>query len=70
MEKLLLALLAASAGAQTLPGDHVIRLDANVSIVAFSADGKLLAGACDDGTVKFWDAGSGSLARTVTWSKE
>jgi WD40 repeat protein len=69
MGKLLLALLAASASAQTLPGDHLIRLDANVSIIAFSADGKLLAGACDDGTIKFWDAQSGALSRTVTWSK-
>src|ERR1700675_1647559 len=70
MRELLLVLLAASAGAQTLPGDHVIRLNANVSIVGFSSDGKMLAGAGDDGPAKFWGAGAGSLARTVTWSKD
>ncbi|KAF8853978.1 hypothetical protein BDZ45DRAFT_555438, partial [Acephala macrosclerotiorum] len=35
-----------------------------VSAVAFSLDGKLLASALDDNTVKLWDAGSRAALQT------
>jgi WD40 repeat protein len=50
-----------------LPGDRVIASDAEVGDIAFSADGKTLAGVCRDGKLRLWDARSGSLERTLAW---
>jgi WD40 repeat protein/DNA-binding SARP family transcriptional activator len=38
---------------------------ADVNLVAFSADGSMLATSADDGTVKVWDPRTGELRRTI-----
>ena len=50
--------------------ERVITADAVVRQVAFTADGGSLMGVCQDGQVRFWDARSGALQRTVAWSKD
>lgn len=68
MRRLPLLILCAVTAAAS--GDIVIPFSGRVLGVAFSSDGKLLAAACSDGTIKFWDTQSGALSRTMTWSKD
>src|SRR6266705_6742300 len=49
--------------------DRVIQANAKVAVVAFSSDSRTVCGVCDDGTIKMWDPRSGSLRRTMPWSK-
>lgn len=52
--------------AQTLPGDRVIAADAAIGSVSFSADGTTIAGSCEDGRLRVWDAATGILKRTFS----
>ena len=47
--------------------DRQITADAEISTVAFSAEGQLLAGICRDGKLRQWDVRSGALRRTLGW---
>ncbi|MFJ8621928.1 WD40 repeat domain-containing serine/threonine protein kinase [Kitasatospora sp. NPDC093550] len=39
--------------------------DSQVTSLAYSPDGKLLAGGCKDGTVRIWDTGTGKVTATL-----
>jgi len=69
MRALLLIALAAPAWAQTVAGERVIGSEADISALAFLADGATLAGAGRDGNVRLWDARSGALKRTIPLDK-
>ena len=62
MNRLILLLAAPFAFAQN--GDRVIKAPANVSSIAFTADGKWVAGLCRDGKVRLWDPRTGELKKT------
>lgn len=49
--------------------DRKIASDANVSTLAFSADGKLLHGLCQDGKLRSWDVGAGSIRQTIAFEE-
>ena len=44
--------------------------EADVISVTWSRDGRTLVSSSDDGTVRWWDAGAGTLSRTVTLGAE
>ena len=39
--------------------------DSSVRSLAYSPDGKLLAGGCEDGTIRLWDTATGTVAATL-----
>ncbi len=58
-------LLLAAAAALSAQSGRVIKSDADVNSVAFSADGALVAADCRDGQVRLFDVKSGALKRSV-----
>lgn len=50
-------------------GDRVITSDAEVGVITFAADGKVIAGLCRDGKVRLWDTASGGLQKALPWEK-
>ncbi len=50
--------------------ERILTAEAVVRQVAFTADGASLMGVCQDGQVRFWDAQTGTLQRTIPWSKD
>ena len=47
--------------------DRKIASDANVSTLVFSADGALLRGLCQDGKLRSWDVGAGTIRQTIAF---
>lgn len=50
--------------------DRKIASDSAVSAVAFSANGQLLHGVCQDGKLRAWDVGSGAIRHTVAFEQK
>lgn len=48
-----------------MTGDRIISSDSEVFLLAFTADGKSLAGCCRDMGVRFWNVATGNLERKV-----
>src|SRR5262245_57786808 len=48
----------------------VIESDADVTVIAFSKDGKTIAALCADNKLRLWDARSGALRNTVAWKTD
>ena len=66
MRAVILMLAAAAAMAQ----DRVVSSEADVHAVAFTPDGKVIAGLCADAKLRQWDVRSGAVRKTVAWSKD
>ena len=49
--------------------DRKIASDANVSTLVFSADGALLRGLCQDGKLRSWDVGAGTIRQTIAFDE-
>jgi WD40 repeat protein len=49
--------------------DRKIASDANVSTLAFSADGALLRGLCQDGKLRSWDVAAGAVRQTIAFDE-
>ena len=64
MRSLLFFSAVAIVYSQTVPGDHVIKVDTGVRAVAFSPNGTL-SGMCADGKIRVWDVESGKLLKTL-----
>jgi WD40 repeat protein len=47
--------------------DRKIASDVNVSTLAFSADGALLRGLCQDGKLRAWDVAAGAVRQTIAF---
>jgi WD40 repeat protein len=67
--KIAVLLIALSAAGQSLPGDRVITSDAEVRLVSFTSDGRMLAGTSMDGKLRLWDVGSGELKKSFAWDQ-
>src|SRR5579872_6587358 len=48
--------------------DRTIPSDAEVRTIAFSKDGRLLVGICDDGKLRQWDVQSGAVHKVLAWN--
>ena len=64
------AILLIAALMPALAQDRVVSSDAVVRAIAFSRDGRALAGICDDGRMRQWDVLSGALRKSSAWSSD
>ena len=49
---------------------RTVACDAEVGIVRFARDGRMLAGVCRDDKLRVWNCATGALSRTVTFEKD